>query len=221
MLTRFTLLTLLALSAVPLIVVNAHNADCATAPYPHTYGPLPVLRGTQLSVAARVGGLVTVSDGNVADCDRDGIPADFDGDFEVGGSGAFFGAGPWANEPICRYGLKTHGTSVAVTDVLSTGITFVTGADDQSGPLVVTDPVTGTTVCETDGNISPGDPATNPTADPDDCMSSTQTSSGSACGTGGDGGYWVFLTACEWYYWPPPPGIECGPSATTGYITAA
>ena len=204
-------------SSIPASMVIAHTANCATAPAPHTYGLAGSVGGEIETVGSPSAGIVTVNEGNTGDCDGDGIPADFDGDYEFGIGGGFFGAGPWANEPICQYGLKTHGTSVTVTDLISANAAFVTGADDQSGPIVIPDPVNGGNICETDGNISPGDPSSDPTADSDDCLSVVFINSGTACGTGGDGGFWVFLE-CEWVLWPPPPHWEC--SLTTGFITA-
>ena len=139
-------------------------------------------------------GLVTVFETNTVDCDGDGAPGDYDGDWETGVGGGFFGYGPWANEPTCNYGLTLHGGTATVTDVVFGGnIEFVIGADDTSGPATSVDPVTGETTCSTSGSITPGDPATDPTADADDCLSAVYTTSGTTCGAGGDGGYWVFL----------------------------
>ena len=155
-----------------------------------------VVRGT------RGGGLVVVMDTNSEDCNGDGIEGDFDGDYDSGIGGAFFGYGPWANEPICGNALKEHyGYVVAVYDlVFFDNIWFRTGADDTYGPDLTPDPVDGSPACTTSGSITPGDPATDPTADPDDCLSDPQNlgdwqyhDNGRACGAGGDGGYWVFL----------------------------
>jgi hypothetical protein len=154
-------------------------------------------------------GLASVIDTNAADCDQDGLPGDYDGDYDAGIGGAFFGYGPWASEPTCDYGLRTHGGSVFVHDMVwGSNIAFAIGADDTSGPVISTDPITGETTCETDGSITAGDPETDPTADADDCLHDA-LSWGVTCGAGGDGGYWVFLDAH-----PPsnPP--------TVGIITA-
>ena len=186
----------LALAAVPAALVSAHSPNCAATPAPHVYGLGGSTNGHVRTVTAAddlAAGVFWVTDTNGLDCNADGIPGDFDGDYETGNYGAFFGAGPWANEATCAYGLRTHGTAVTVTDILSANIAFVTGADDQSGPIVVPDPVNGGFICETDGSVTPGDPATDPTADADDCLSTVFVNTGSACGFGGDGGYWVFL----------------------------
>ena len=228
----------LAMAAVPAAMVSAHNAACATTNAPHAYGAGGSVGAETEVIGSPSAGVVTVSDNNTGDCDGDGVPGDFDGDYEAGAGGGFFGAGPWANEPICQYGLKTHGTSVTVTDAISANIGFVTGADDQQGPVVIPDPVNGGNICETDGNISPGDPAVDPTADADDCLSTTFINSGTACGTGGDGGYWVFINGAGCRVvgvkvtFPgtrqPPlpdvdvtnPGVQCTGVPTTGFITA-
>ena len=169
-------------------------------PHFHTYA-----FGGSLDLA----GATSVIDTNGADCNQDGLGGDFDGDYDTGIGGAFFGYGPWASEPVCGYGLSTHGSSVFVNDVLWGGnVAFTIGADDTSGPIVSTDPVTGETTCSTSGTITPGDSATDPTADPDDCLTDA-LSWGVTCGAGGDGGYWVFLDA------HPPSNIP-----TVGTITA-
>ena len=222
MLRRTTITLAFAISLIvssSSALVAAHVVTCAAFTAPHTYGSGGTV-GTSSSMTGRNGaGVVTVSDNNVGDCDGDGVPGDFDGDYESGVGGGFFGAGFWANEATCQYGLKTHGTSVTVTDALSANIAFVTGADDMQGPIVVPDPVNGGNICETDGSITPGDPATEPTADADDCASDVFINTGSACGTGGDGGYWVFIDPeCEWEILPP--GAECSGTATVGFITA-
>ena len=231
-------------SIVAVGVAPAHNVNCATAPAPHSYVP-----GIVASPHMRVGDGVTVADNNFADCDGDGIPGDFDGDYELGAGGAFFGAGPWANEPTCQYGLKTHGSTATVTDLLSANIALQTGADDQQGPIVIPDPVNGGNICETDGSITPCAPADEggtcgPTDDPDDCLSQVYINTGSACGFGGDGGYWVYY-CCIWVrvctpagcYWVrvcfhPCPliatsvdadefGIQASGVPTTGFIATA
>ena len=155
------------------------------SPHSHTYG-----NGGEASDA----GSVIVADTNTFDCDGNGIPGDFDGDYESGVGGGFFGYGAWANEPTCSYGLATHGGSVTVHDaVFGEDVWFVVGASDTSGPIIVVDPATGSTFCSTDGVIAPGDPATDPTADADDCVEEFH-GSGTTCGAGGDGGYWVILS---------------------------
>lgn len=127
------------------------------------------------------------------DCDGDGI-RDPDGVLDAGFGGGFFGFGPWADEAICNYGFRSHGGTVEVLDhVHGPNIHFYVGADDTNGPALKTDPVTGATVCETSGAITPGDPAVDPLADADDCLSPLYVHVGTTCGAGGDGGYWVIL----------------------------
>ena len=192
------------------------------SPHSHTYGGSSP-SGTTLALHG-----VVVFDTNTADCDGDGLK-DFDGDYDSGVGGGFFGYGPWANEPTCNYGLHTHGGTVVVNDVVfGSDIWFVIGADDTSGPSISVDPVTGETTCETDGSITPGDPTTDPTADADDCLTGVYTGSGSTCGAGGDGGYWTFLTSIPCRVTYSPPGIRCdwleqlwlGNPPTAGTITA-
>ena len=207
-------------TAIPFTVVTAHTATCASSPAPHSYVAGANV-GVQSSILAlnsktatpdgeSVGltwptdprwqkhvttphGAVIVTEGNTADCDGDGVPFDYDGDYETGIGGGFFGYGPWANEATCQYGLRLHGGVVNVFGLLSTDA-FVTGADDQSGPIVIPDVINGGNICETDGSITPGDPAVDPAADADDCLSPIFVfGSGSACGAGGDGGYWVII----------------------------
>ena len=198
------------------------NVHCPHAsPHSHTYGIGGSLGGR--SDAASTGefgaGFTSVTDANTADCDGDGIAGDLDGDYETGVGGGFFGYGPWANEPTCNYGLAIHGGTATVYDVvLAHAVAFVIGADDTGGPLIETDPVTGETTCSTDGSITPGDPGTDPTADADDCLTDVYVGSGTTCGAGGDGGYWVFLHGAFVSEDGGNPGFSIGP--TTGTITA-
>ena len=186
---------------------NEHGIPCKLdhfSPHAHTYGTGGSAGANSQTVTGgdEVGaGIVTVTDTNQYDCDWDGIPGDFDGDYDTGVGGAFFGYGPWHWEAICNYGLAAHGgVVVSVNDVtFSADVWFRIGADDTSGPVISVDPVTGETSCETSGSITPGDPATDPTADPDDCLTEPQNlgrgvGTGATCGAGGDGGYWVFLS---------------------------
>ena len=188
-------------------------------------------------------------DTNTGDCDGDGVAPDFDGDYDIGVGGGFFGYGPWANEPTCQYGLKIHGGSVQVTDAISANIAFVTGADDQQGPIVIptgfgldprgeySPPVYPTEfACEVDGTISPCAPpsdggACGPTDDPDDCLSDSQSGTpgyqpwitiGVTCGAGGDGGYWVFLLSVGAMIdeSTTPPTVTLSGTPTLGVITA-
>ena len=192
------------------------------SPHSHTYGLGASVgaRSDTVTGGDEVGaGIVTVFETNAWDCNGDGIPGDYDGDWETGVGGGFFGYGPWANEPTCNYGLAAHGASVVVNDVVfGSAIAFVIGADDTSGPAISVDPVTGETVCETDGSITPGDPTTDPTADADDCLTDVYVGSGTTCGAGGDGGYWVFLNGALVSEGAGGTGASNAPTA--GTITA-
>ena len=138
---------------------------------------------------------------------------------DTGVGGGFFGYGPWADESICNYGLTLHGGTVNVNDfVFGSDIAFVVGADDTSGPAISVDPITGETTCATDGSVTPGDPATDPTADADDCLSNVYVGSGSTCGAGGDGGYWVFLY--EAFLTEGAGGVGSSNIPTAGTLTA-
>ena len=215
-----------ALLAIGWTTTAGALAACSTGPGPHLYvggGGIVIARPDGERV---VMGKVTVWDSCVASL-RTQAPAGtysvdvtrvgpaVDGDYDVGIGGAFFGAGPWADESICGYGLDAHGTSVTVVDLVNPDIRFVTAADDQNGPVIIS-LGSGRSVCETDGNISPGDPAVDPTADADDCMSATFVSTGTACGTGGDGGYWVALVAARFNQ----QGQNTAPAPTQGWIYA-
>ena len=201
--------------------VNCCKAD-HSSPHSHTYGlggSVGAKSDTATGGEEAGAGVVTVMDSNANDCNGDGVPGDFDGDYETGVGGGFFGYGPWANEPTCNYGLAVHSGSVVVNDlVFGSAVAFVTGADDTSGPVISTDPVTGETTCTTDGSITPGDPGTDPTADADDCLSDVYTGSGSTCGAGGDGGYWVFLNGA--LVTEGSGGVGASNPPTAGTITA-
>ena len=166
------------------------------SPHAHTYGAAAsVGLGFRLVEHG-----VTVADTTLADCDGDGVPGDFDGDYETGVGGAFFGYGPWADEATCNFGLTQHGANVIVSDVVfGSDIWFVMGANDRDGPVG----------CETDGIIAPGN-------DLDDCLTPLQHGFGTTCGAGGDGGYWVFL---ELFVVVGNPAIASNPP-TAGTITA-
>ena len=186
-------------AVVPFAAADHWDPFCPHGPnHSHTYGlgGSAGARSDTVTGGDEVGaGVVTVQETNVIDCDGDGVPGDYDGDWDAGIGGGFFGYGPWAHEPTCDYGLTSHSATVTVTDIVHSGnVEFVIGADDTSGPATSVDPVSGATTCSTDGSITPGDPTTDPTADADDCLSPIYTGSGSTCGAGGDGGYWVFLS---------------------------
>ena len=173
------------------------------SPHAHTYGTggSAGARSDTVTGGDEVGaGIVTVFETNPLDCDGDGIPGDYDGDWETGVGGGFFGYGSWATSPICNYGLTVHGGAATVLDsnpLVGNNVAFVIGADDRDGPVISTDPVTLETTCSTSGSITPcpdNDPnQCGPTDDPDDCLSDVYVGSGTTCGAGGDGGYWVFL----------------------------
>ena len=193
----------------------------------HTYGSGGSAGGRSATVTGGDDfgvGVVTVTDTNADDCDGDGYAGDWDGDYDAGVGGGAFGYGPWATDPDCAYGYNLHGPNVVVNDVVfGNNIGFVVGEDDQSGPVKVpvdedADGVPEGYICETSGSISPGDPATDPTADADDCLSNHYVGSGSTCGSGGgDGLYWVFL---DGVFVDENGGVTAGNPPTTGTITA-
>lgn len=168
----------------------------------HTYGLGGFASGRSESVGYGAGsGTVAVTDTSTADCyPADGVPFDYDGDYDSGVGGAFFGYGAWADDADCAYALNVHGPNVVANDALHQGdVWFVVGEDDQTGPAKVRDSQTGVTVCEVDGSINPcpdNNPALcGPTDDPDDCLTRPFQGKGATCGSGGgDGGYWVFLS---------------------------
>ena len=206
--------------------------ECTHGPYfPKVCPPQPVHTYVAfLSVGGRswtvTGGdevvtwQILVLDTNTEDCDGDGLPETFDGDFDLGVGGAFFGHGAWVNDPDCDYGLNEHGGNVVVSDaVFGPDMGFFVGEDDQGGPVKIVDSSTGLVICETSGSITPGDPATDPTADADDCLSEHFVGSGQTCGTGGgDGGYWVLLDGV--FVDEHGGNVGAGNPPTTGTITA-
>ena len=206
---------LLIVAASGLATVEADN-PCPAQPV-HTYGLLVsngherhvAVDGVVLSsssVGADVGPqYVVVADSNLSECDGDPNTApDFDGDYDTGLGGAFFGYGPWADEPICAYGLHEHGGSIAVNDVVfGSNVGFVTAQDDTSGPVIVWT-ATGI-VCTTNGIIAPH-------VDFDDCISTSAV----PCGPGGgDGGLWVVLSQMA----QENGGVSASNPATAGTIT--
>ena len=213
----------LALAAIPAAFVNAAH-DCPAEPT-HTYG-----FGSSVGFESKTAttgdnslGFVTVQETNTADCNGDGTPADYDGDWETGVGGAFFGYGPYAQDPVCNYDLQVHVGTVSVNDIVfGNDIWFKIGADDTGGPAYEVDPVDGSISCSVDGSITPGDPTTDPTADADDCLTAPQNAAKGivipACGAGGDGGYWVFLNGA---YALEDGALTVGNPATAGTITAA
>lgn len=203
-------LPLLALAAAPSGALPP--PPCPPQPIHFYLGPegwAAVATSSGVDLAA---GGVVVADTNLADCDADGVPGDFDGDYNVGLGGAFFGWGPWAAAPVCGYGVNAFGPDVVVADAAwGPAVTLWTGADDTDGPVILTDPVTGAISCETDGSISP-------TFDPDDCLAGPYVGIGATCGGGGDGGYWVVLAhAVEEAL---PAGVLASNPPTVGAVMA-
>ena len=203
------------------------HPDCPAEPV-HTYGSGSSVGGR--SATATGGndtgvGFVTVTDTNEADCNGDGIVGDWDGDYDAGTGGGAFGWGPWANEPTCNNQFNVHGPNVVVNDIIPNyPISFVVGEDDQAGPVIIpvdedADGVPEGYICETSGSITPGDPATDPTADADDCLSGQYTTTGATCGSGGgDGLFWVFLDGL--FVDENGAGTTVKNPPTTGTITA-
>ena len=213
-----TMATMLV-AALPLA---AGDNPCTDQPV-HSYGSGLAAGGRSATVTfgRAVGtGAVTVADTNTTNCDpANPAPADWDGDHDAGVGGAFFGYGAWANDPDCDYDLNVHGPNVVVNDALfGSFITFVTGEDDQSGPLKIQNPVDGSWACDVSGAITPGLPL-DPATDPDDCLSQPYLGVGATCGSGGgDGGYWVFLHAV--FVDENPAQVDVRNPPTTGTITA-
>jgi|SRR5581483_5682901 len=216
---------LLALAMAHVAVVNA-NSVCPGSNQPvHTYG-LSVSVGANSntlseqtsgsplgSIGGGAAGNVLVDDTNTADCNGDGQPGDFDGDFDVGGGGAFFGSSnAWDFLDDCGYDLNVHATSGTATDVTSLPVSGTFGVDDTQGPVVVTDPTTGATIwCQTDGSITPD-------TDANDCLNAwvNTWSAGACAGTGGDDGYWLFLNTQV----SEDGGVVTAQTATTGTLAA-
>ena len=218
-----TPLALAAVLALSFVAAAAHGANPCPDQSVHTYGQGGAVGGRSAAVTfgQAIGtGLAQVADTNSTDCDpTNPAPADWDGDYDAGLGGAFFGYGPWAEDPDCDYDLNLHGPNVAVNDVVfGAFITFVTGEDDQGGPIKIQNPLDGSWTCEVSGSITPG-LVTDPSADPDDCVSAPFLGVGATCGTGGgDGGYWVFLHAV--FVDENPASVDLRNPATTGTVTA-
>ena len=234
MIFRALLPTILALTVLPMAAVSADN-PCPDQPT-HTYGlgQTVGVRTTTFAPRDRDAGTVSVIDTNMMDCfDGDGIFGDWDGDYDAGMGGAFFGYGTWANAWGCDYRLNVHGPNVAVNDVVfGSNVAFIVGEDDGKGPTLIgpsgakAQAEVGTSehftasaessgvvwlACETDGIISPSEAR-------GDCISQVYVGTGATCGSGGgDGGYWVFLlgvAATE------GGGMSMGNPPTSGIITA-
>ncbi|GEM_PF-849332 len=179
--------------------VNVHgsppppNGGCNAIQSIHTYGG-PAGRPPFLAKVSEAPGTtpVSVADSNVQDCNGDGTPGDFDGDYDVGDAGGFFGSSDqWDAADGCGYGLNVHSTSGIASDITGFAVAGAFGVDDTAGPVVIADPTTGATIsCQVDGAITPS-------TDSNDCLSAWATIWGpGACYThGGDDGYWLFLQA--------------------------
>jgi len=207
---------LLVAALVPTTVTMAHGS-CAHETV-HQYG-VPGSADTTVeddtgTVASPGLGAVVVNDSEDKDCDSDGVPADFDGDLDVGTGGGAFGHGPWAT--WCGFHQEVAGT-VTVNDlVFGPTVSFVTGSGDTNS--WVPDPLTGENTCVTDGVISPG---TDPEGD--DCLSDRGTGTQAVtCPGGGDGLLWVFIGGvdCTLTLVPPPPKLVCKNPAVVGTITS-
>ncbi len=181
-------LALVAATAHALVV--GANGVCPSASQPtHSYGAPAVLGASSHGLReSATGGSATVQDTNVADCNGDSVPNDFDGDYDYGVGGAFFGdSSVWDGSDNCGYDLNVHATTGTASSPTTSG-TF--GVDDAEGPVVITDPHTGATVsCQSDGSITPD-------TDANDCLSAwTGSWSPGSCyySVGADDGYWLFL----------------------------
>ena len=197
--------------ATPIDSTEAPSDPYLYCPHPSPHAHAYVVGGVGAKSDAVTGGqevglgLTTVTEPNVIDCDGDGVAGDFDGDYDLGVGGAFFGYGPWADEPICNHGLRTHGPTVVVNDLVwGMNVWFVIAATDTNGPTVVVDPVTGETTCVTTGLAS--------------CVTPPQRGIGTTCGAGGDGGYWVFFDGVFVEEGMNSASVTYG--ATAGTITA-
>lgn len=183
------LLAGLSVAAVAFVGIASSQSPCPPQSI-HVYAGTGSNEFREESLGVNAGfGYVQVYETNTADCDGNGSSGDFDGDFDAGTGGAFLPSGPWANDPICQNGFVAHhGPVVTLNDlVFGSGVPFFTGADDTNGPVIVVDPTSGVQ-CTTDGVIAPQ-------VDSDDCLAGVFYGSGTACGYGGDGGYWV-IVAC-------------------------
>ncbi len=200
------------------------QGSCTNNQPVHTYGLPGSLGGNSNTlteqgapVSGASAGFVTVQDSNVADCNGDGVPGDFDGDLDVGVGGGFFGSSTeWDTTDGCGYGLNVHSTSGTATDLSGLPVGGTWGVDDTAGPVVVTDPNTGATVsCQVDGSITPD-------TDTNDCLNvwvntwSPGTDPVCAIGHGGDDGYWLFLQSGV----TEDGGSVTAATATTGTLAA-
>ncbi len=176
------------LFALGLLLATAHappvhaNTRCPGANQPtHIF---LAQGGTQFSDT------VTIVDTNTTDCNGDSNPRDFDGDYDLGIGGGFFGSSTqWDVTAGCGYDLNVHATTglaVSTTGLVAAGSV---GVDDTTGPTVVTDPSGATLSCQVDGTVTPE-------TDSDDCLAPFVGAWAAPCGgVGGDDGYWIFVHA--------------------------
>ena len=118
-----------------------------------------------------------------------------------------FPYGSWAGHSDCGYEVAGWGSNVAANDlVFGSSVAFVLAEDDQAGPIMIQDPVTGTWTCWTNGVIAPDH-------DLDDCVSPVYVGTGTACGTGGGDG--KVHAYCVSSFANPPGGYAHRPCPTT------
>lgn len=182
---------LLAFLAAPAALGSHNGPNCPPQPV-HSYN-FYFTNGNSRELLSHG---ISVADSNARPCWPGGGTIDFDGDYDSGTAGAFFGWGPWADDPTCGYDLHKHGPNVYVNDVVfGTNVWFQIGALDTGGPTMGTT-TSGQTFCSTDGMITPT--PGSPTYDPTDCLTAPTNiflgvGSPVTCGAGGDGGFWVIL----------------------------
>ncbi|HWH08888.1 MAG TPA: hypothetical protein VNX21_06790 [Candidatus Thermoplasmatota archaeon] len=216
-----TLLVLSVLAVPPGTV--AHGA-CQHEPV-HTY-----VAGTGLGLSVRAepgseglargpmateyGHVVMVLDSETGDCNpRDGLPLDWDGDYDLGAGGGAFGHGPWAD--WCGLHDETAETVTVVDSAFGRTVVFVTGAND---PFDWIPDGGGQNTCLTDGLLAP-------LLDPGDCLSLPGTGTQPiTCPVSGDGLLWVFVEAlacdAEVRRSPPDAHVACANVPTLGTITS-
>lgn len=114
---------ILALAAPPAEAQECFVSDI----HVYVWGGSANLDSQAAGVSTRALGGVVVHDGNTADCDGDGVPLDFDGDWETGAGGGFL---PFSH----------HGATVCLQDLASgEAPTFVTGIDGDGDGLILPD----------------------------------------------------------------------------------
>lgn len=158
------------------VVIGPSSAATSLPEGPLALPPPPLPPGKTAAKQAENGLGVTVEDTSVGDCNGDGMPGEFDGDYDFGTGGVAIGHGPWAS--TC--GMDALGSFVSNLEITA----FFIGADDAGG---------NTVPCLTDGLIAP-------TVDTDDCLGGPYVLSASIpCQGGGDGLVWVFASTVTIY----------------------